>query len=547
VHFQVKERRIAMNANTSDETSRVLVVGAGPVGLVVACELARRGVDVRLIDKLTAPTQESRAIIVHARSLEMMERIGMVDAIIDSGVKLSALEMHADGELLGRVELGTVDSPYPFSISTAQTETERVLAERLEALRVTIDRGVELVGLEQDDREVRSILRHADGSEELFVSSWIVGADGSHSTVRDQVGTKLEGSFKGETFLLGDVEGEYELDRRAAHTFFSSANGPLVAFPMLGGRLRLIGQIDSSDAAATPTLDQLQRLCDQQGAGIRLHSSHWLTVFEIHHAQVPQYRFGRAFLVGDSAHVHSPALGQGMNTGMQDAFNLGWKLALAVSGHAAAGLLDSYNEERHPVAAKVIKQTTAVTKAGALPHKFQRNLRNHALHLALGLVSVQRLVRDQGEMINIAYPDSPITGGAGPRDPAHPRPGEATTDVPGFEPALHSVLAADTGHTALYISGTAGPPAKLATNGAGVRHVLIGDAGTNGDSFDQVLPDPGRRVAEHYGLGARGGFVLVRPDGYIGVRAELGDNDSVTGYLMGIFEDDTVGQLATAK
>ena len=178
-----------MNANTSDETFDVLVVGAGPVGLVLACDLARRGVRVRLIDKLTGPTEESRAIIVHARSLEMMERIGAVDSLIASGVKLSALEMHADGELLGHVELGTVDSPYPFSISTAQTETERVLTERLEELGVTVDRNIELVGLEQDDREVRSTLRRADGSEEMFVSSWIVGADGSHSTVRDQVGT----------------------------------------------------------------------------------------------------------------------------------------------------------------------------------------------------------------------------------------------------------------------------------------------------------------------------------------------------------------------
>ena len=350
---------------------------------------------------------------------------------------------------------------------------------------------------------MRSALRHADGSEEMCVSSWIVGADGSHSTVRDQVGAKLEGSFKGETYLLGDVEGDYDLDRRAAHTCFSPTHGPLVVFPMRGERLRLIAQIDSSDADVKPTLEQLQLICDRQGAGIRLHSSHWLTVFEIHHAQVPEYRFGRAFLTGDSAHIHSPALGQGMNTGMQDAFNLGWKLALALSGQAAPGLLDSYNQERHPVAAKVIKQTTAVTKAGSLPHKLQRNLRNHALHLALGLGSVQRLVRDQGEMINIAYPDSPITAGAGKRDHAHPRPGEATTNVPGFEPALHSVLAADTGHTALYVTGTGEPPAKLATNGAGVRHVLIGDTDTNGNSFDLALPDPNRRVAERYGLGDR--------------------------------------------
>ena len=458
-----------MNANTRDETFGVLVVGAGPVGLVLACDLARRGVNVRLIDRRTRPTEESRAIIVHARSLEMMERIGTVDALIASGVQLSALEMHADGELLGHVELGSVDSPYPFSLATAQTETERVLTERLEELGVTIDRGVELVGLEQDNHEVRSALRHADGSEEMFVSSWIVGADGSHSAVRDQVGTKLEGSFKGETYLLGDVEADYDFDRRAAHTCFSPTHGPLVVFPMLGERLRLIAQIDSSDADVTPTLEQLQLICDHQGAGIRLHASHWLTVFEIHHAQVPEYRFGRAFLAGDSAHIHSPALGQGMNTGMQDAFNLGWKLALALSGQAAPGLLDSYNQERHPVAAKVIKQTTTVTKAGSLPHKLQRNLRNHAMHLALGLGSVQRLVRDQGEMINIAYPDSPITAGAGKRDRAHPRPGEATTNVPGFEPALHSVLAADTGHTALYVAGTGDlPPSSLRTERASV-------------------------------------------------------------------------------
>jgi 2-polyprenyl-6-methoxyphenol hydroxylase-like FAD-dependent oxidoreductase len=294
-----------MNATTSDESFDVLVVGAGPVGLILACELARRDVRVRLIDKLTEPTQESRAIIVHARSLEMMERIGAVENLITSGVRLSAIEMHADGKLLGRVELRGVDSPYPFRLSTAQTETERVLTERLEVLGVTIDRGVELVELEQDDREVRSTVRHADGSEEIVVSSWIVGTDGSHSAVRDQIGTELEGSFKGETFLLGDVEGDSELDCRAARSCFSTTAGPLVVFPMLGERLRLIAQIDRDVA---PTLEQLQLVCDQQGARIKLHSSHWLTVFEIHHAQVPRYRFGRAFFGrGRGSHTQSDA------------------------------------------------------------------------------------------------------------------------------------------------------------------------------------------------------------------------------------------------
>jgi 2-polyprenyl-6-methoxyphenol hydroxylase-like FAD-dependent oxidoreductase len=199
----------------------VLVVGAGPVGLVLACELARRGTSIRLIDKLPSPTDESRAIVVHARSLEMMERIGTIDALIASGIVSTASEFHADGKLLGRVELGTVDSPYPYAISTAQTETERLLTARLEALSVSVDRGVELLGFEQDDHEVQARLRHADGSEG-FASSSIAGTDGSHSTVRSQLGTKLEGFFKGERVLLGDVEADNDLPREAFHMFFSA-------------------------------------------------------------------------------------------------------------------------------------------------------------------------------------------------------------------------------------------------------------------------------------------------------------------------------------
>lgn len=523
-------------ADAAEQGAAVLIVGAGPVGLVLACELARRDVPIRLIDKRTEPTGESRAIVVHARSLEMMERIGTVDALIASGIPATAATFHADGKTLGRVALDTVDSPYPFSVSTAQTETERVLTERLSELGVVVERGVELVGFEQDDDEVRSTLRRADGTEEKVVSSWIAGTDGSRSTVRAQAGTRLEGSFKGERFLLGDVEAECELDRSSLHTYFVPDAGPLLVFPMLGERLRVIAQVDDGFGDADPTLAQLQEICDHRaGGGISLTASHWITIFEIHHAQVPAYRHGRAFLAGDAAHVHSPAGGQGMNTGMQDAFNLGWKLALAASGQATPDLLDSYNDERHPVAARVIRQTTLMTNAGTLHHQLARRLRNHAIHLATGLAPIRARLADQTEETDVAYRESAIVAS---RLAGHggPRPGDAAPDVAGVEPALHSAIAAGAGHTVLYLAGPGGAPAKVAQDRAELRHVLVGD-GIDPASFDQVIADPDRLVADRYGFGKQGGLVLVRPDGYVGLRANLGDEDAVSAYLAGIYAE----------
>ena len=346
-----RQERAAMSDSTA-----VVVVGAGPVGLALGCELARRAVPVRILDKLSAPTAESRAAVVHARTLEAFSRTGVVEEIIAAGQRTTGLQMYADRVSLGKFALDTVDSPYPFSVTLPQDETERILTTRLSALGVPVERERELASFEQDASGVRA---HLKSGEEIR-SDWIVGTDGSHSTVRGALGLSLEGSFKGETFLLGDVEADHHLDRSTMHTFFTADAGPLMVFPMLGRRLRLIGQLD---APAPPTLEELQAIVDHRTSGFRLESERWITLFEIHHAQVRSYRVGRGFLAGDAAHVHSPAGGQGMNTGIQDAFNLGWKLAQAVTEGPSSVLLDSYHAERHPVAAQVIKVTTATTSS----------------------------------------------------------------------------------------------------------------------------------------------------------------------------------------
>ena len=407
-----------------------------------------------------------------------------------------------------------------------------MLTERLAELGVTIERGVELVGFEQDADEVRSTVRDSDGRERTIVSSWIAGTDGSHSTVRDLVGTKLEGSFKGERFLLGDVEADYDLDRTSMHYVLLGRCRPAAGVPD-GGRSAAPDRPDRSRRRRPSRRSRrMQAIADQRAHGIVLRSSHWITIFEIHHAQVPAYRFGRAFLAGDAAHVHSPAGGQGMNTGMQDAFNLGWKLAVAARGEAAPGLLESYNAERHPVAARVITQTTRMTNLGTLHHELERKLRNFVIHTAIGFgpdpITPGR--RDRGGRRRLSRQPDRGDRARRPRRPAARRCGTRrrrgssphSTRCSRGPPATRRCTSPER-HVV---------PAPIELQGAGVRHVLVGP-GSDNAAFDQVVFDPDRLIANRYEIGVRGELVMVRPDGYIGLRTGIDDQTGVESYLAG--------------
>jgi 2-polyprenyl-6-methoxyphenol hydroxylase-like FAD-dependent oxidoreductase len=501
----------------------VLVVGAGPVGLAAAGELARRGVPVRIVDTLAAPTTESRAIIVHARSLDMLERVGVLDEVIASGIKSTGIEMYASGRVLARVELDIVDSAHPYSVLTAQTETERILTENLARHGVEVERGVSLVGLEQDAAGVRATLCRRDGGGDGgrfdVAASWVVGADGAHSEVRRQVGTALAGSFHGERFLMGDVHAAHDFDPRSMYTFFSAHDGPLMVFPMKGDRMRLIAQIPTTSTDEA-TQEWLQRIIDERAGGrIRIHDSLWLTCFEVHHAQVPRYRSGRVFLAGDAAHIHSPAGGQGMNTGLQDAFNLGWKLAAAHRGTASEILLDSYHTERHPVAARVIEFSTRLTKLSTLANPVAQKLRNALLHTVTGIGPARRALAEEAEETTLAYHGSPVVVESAVH--AKIRGGDHLPDVAGT--GLRKVLAAQTGHALVSLGGV---PAMADL--PGVQQILVAATDAPVAGFDAVVADPDQRVASRFGLTS--GRVLVRPDGYIGAVAAAGDDSPVTAY-----------------
>ncbi len=514
---------------SSTRNPEVVVVGAGPVGLVAASELARRGVRVRIIDKLDKPTDESRAIAIHARSLDMFDRMGIVDDLVATGVKSTSMRMLSGGHQLFQVKFDGVDSAFPYSLLTAQTETERVLTERLGQLGVRVNRGVELAELTQDGDAVTLSLRHANGSTETVTTSWVVAADGAHSTVRHLVGTKLQGSFKGERFILGDCDAQHDMDAESMYTIFSP-EGTVIAMPMRDGRARLMAQIH--DAPRTPlnlhpAQEDLQRILDERVGGIAITKSHWLTGFEIHHGQVSAYRHGRVFLAGDAAHIHSPAGGQGMNTGMQDAFNIAWKLAAAIHGEGGQALLDSYQAERHPVAEKVIDFSSNLTKAGTL-RGGARVVRNAILRVVGNIPAVGEKMASIVEEIEVGYEGSPTvlsTARHAKLAAGQHLPYIADEDI---QKQLARVCGADNlGHTIVTV--TAGKPAPAA-GPAGQTQVLVTSDDTPVGGYDAVIADLDGLVAQRYGL-RDGGRVVVRPDGYIGAIVDLDDQLGVADYF----------------
>ncbi len=513
--------------STASPNPNVLVVGAGPVGLVAASELTRRGVRVRVIDKLAQPTDQSRAIAVHARSLDMFDRMGIADEMLSTGIKAFAMQMYAGPKKLFRVPLGDVDSAFPFTLTTAQTETERVLGAHVESLGISVERGVELVALNQDGDAAQVTLRHEDGSTEQLSASWVIGADGARSTVRKMVGTKLAGSFVGERFLLGDVDCEHSLDTDSMHTVLAP-EGTVVVLPMRDGRMRILAAVDEAPGTPlnlNPTQDELQAILDRRTADIRILRSHWLTTFEIHHARVPAYRFGRVFLAGDAAHIHSPAGGQGMNTGMQDVFNLAWKLAAVVKGDAGETLLNSYEAERIPVADGVITFTDRLTKAATLTG-MPRRIRDAAMQLLSHVPAVRRFMAETVEEVNISYRKSPIAVGRRLRH-AKVVAGDHLPHVTdeALQKQLSAVCGAQ-GHIVLTVASSGVAPAA----GEGQVQVLVTADDVPVAGYDTVVADPNGLVAQRFGL-KNGGRVVIRPDGYIGAVAALDDTTTVADYF----------------
>src|SRR5579859_3171843 len=338
----------------------VAIVGAGPTGVMLAIELARRGVGVRVLDRQPARSPESRAIGIHARTLEVFHQLGIVQEFLAHGHRVDNMLVHTrwGPDVIAR--FASVDSRYPFLLTLSQAETQRILDAKLETLGVRIERGVEVQGLEQDRDGVRL---HTDVAGTVH-AGWVVGCDGARSIVRRSLGVPFEGEAYGQDWLMTEVTVQSPLRRDCFHVFARTPS-VLPLFPLPGERWRVfVPQVPDRSARVreAPTFEEIERLIAQRGpAGLTLSNPSLLAAFRCDRREAQVLRAGRVLVAGDAAHIHSPAGGQGMNTGLQDAYNLGWKLALVIQGRSTAALLDTYEAERRPVAADVLATTTTNT------------------------------------------------------------------------------------------------------------------------------------------------------------------------------------------
>jgi 2-polyprenyl-6-methoxyphenol hydroxylase-like FAD-dependent oxidoreductase len=394
-------------SKTRGRETEVLVVGAGPTGLMAAGELARRGVAVRVVEKAAERSRLSKALVVQARTLEVMDLIGLSDEFVQRGYPAPGLNVGLGrGKKPVSVEMQDLDTRFPYLLVQPQGETEEILEARLNEHGVAIERGVELVDVEQRDDFVVSSVRLLDGSEEQVRSRYLVGCDGAHSAVRHAIKLPFEGKSHETVVFLADVKLDSEFVKSRIMNF-PSRRGFVAVLPFLGEYSRIFA-FDWTKQHRTPTdeltLAELQDTVDAVAPmKLKLKEPKWITRFHPPSRQVPTNRVGRVFLAGDAAHAHSPAGGQGMNTGLQDAFNLGWKLAMVLRGDAPEELLTSYDAERHTIDGRVQRGADLMFKTFTLRNPAVQVARDLAARVLLALPPVHRRLAGGLSGIGIHY------------------------------------------------------------------------------------------------------------------------------------------------
>ena len=532
----------------------VLVVGAGPTGLLLASELSRRGVRVRLIERRTLPAEHSRALAVVPRTMEMMDQLGLANAFITPSHKAKGICFYGrDRKEAFRSSMNELPSEFPYFLLLPQTETELLLVDHARKAGVEIERGLGFLSMVQMEQRVLATLERMDGTREEVSASYVVGCDGSRSAVRQAAGLEFNGGGYGQSWLLADVVLDPGLDPNWLHGF-TSIDGPIFFFPLPNSIWRIVLLRKRGESATTEvSMNEIVETLEKNHLGhLRARDPSWLAGFGIEHRRTVHIRMGRVFLCGDAAHVHSPAGGQGMNTGLGDAFNLGWKLASVIQGKAKEKLLDSYELERMPVIDGVMRMTDQMTKLITATDGPRLWIREWVLPIIAKMGFAAKMAMRLSQL-SMGYPHSSIVLPG--RVTAGAKPGERVPSLSFLD--LATMRASRTpdlfreGKIVFLVMP------DLGIGSEGMREVMdrrsnlidwqwmvkkgVGRP-TEARSGELIWVDEEGKVREKLGVQDHPSFALLRPDGIVMARGELCETQLLQDFLCRVFGEDYKGE-----
>jgi len=485
----------------------VLIVGAGPVGLFLANECARRGLRWRLIEARASQSAHSKALAIFPRTLEIFDMAGLVDPFLEAANRVTAVAIVAHGRRLAHLRFAPEESPYQFIAMVPQNVTERLLAEQLQRKSGAVEYETSFVSAVQH-QDLVSVTLEKKGQRQEMTAAFVVGCDGAHSTVRHLLNLPFEGGEYDDLFMLADVQTNDTLPADELQ-LCPSEFGPLAIFPMNATRRRIVATIEHPEGDA-PTLDVVQKVLHQRAPmGIEASGLHWSSYFRIHHRHVSELRVGRMFVAGDAAHIHSPFGGQGMNTGLHDVWNLVWKLDLVASARGSDRLLESYAAERLPVIRQVLETTDFLTKAMGTPNRFAQALRDTVIPMVSRLAPFQHAFVQRLSELGIAYRGSPIVEGPGKRY---------------FDDSLRGGNGIRS-RFLLVVADEVDPAIKEAAKGLAA-------------SFEGVLDLRQRSSSE---------ITLVRPDGYVAYSAANHNGIAALEFVRSLLERQTAPRRPTSS
>src|SRR5882724_728577 len=511
----------------------VLVVGAGPTGLMLANQLGRRGVRTLLVDRHSGPSRETRALGVQARTLEIYSHLGIVERALELGKRATGANLWANGRV-ARVPLGDIGrdlSPYPFLLILGQDDNERLLGEALHDSGMSVQWNRELVGLTQQSDRVVAQLRQPDGTIREVAAAWVAGCDGARSAVRELNGIAFQGAPYEHVFFVADtqVTGPMVPDEINVYLWRESFH---LFFPMRGtDHWRVVGIVPAALRGRDDlTLDEvIPSIRQQAGAGLSFQECSWFSTYRIHHRRAERFRDRRCFLLGDAAHIHSPVGAQGMNTGLQDAYNLGWKLALMVSGEAGPALIESYEAERVPVARRLLSTTDRAFSLVVSDTGLAGLLRTRAvprlMALAMRFRWVQRLAFRTISQTGISYRDSALSETLPGLPDSAPRAGDRfpwlRLKLSANGPAEDFFRRLDDTRWTLVLVGQSAPPGGLPALGDRLDTLEVpGDPANDRELARARIPRPA--------------FYLLRPDGHVGLCGARLEPSAVTRYISAL-------------